>query len=84
MYSAGMVRPVAMAASMLNDSSVGNTVASGTFSPSSLGTVVQNTLDGQNIRNVTVINATVNSLGVLRGLNLQSSMRSAVIDSLRR
>jgi hypothetical protein len=62
----------------------GNVVATGTLSASGIGTVVQNTLDGQNIRNLTVINATVNSLGVLRGLNLQSSLRGAVIDSLRR
>jgi hypothetical protein len=68
----------------LLQSGSGNTVASGSFTPTSLGTVVQNTLDGQNIRTLTVINATVNSLGLLRGLNLQSSLRSAVIDSLRR
>lgn len=68
----------------LIQSGAGNTVTSGTFSSTSLGTVVQNTLNGQKIQSVTVINATVNSLGVLRGLNLQSSMRGAVIDSLRR
>jgi hypothetical protein len=68
----------------LIQSGAGNTVAGGSISPTSIGTVVQNTLDGQKIQNVTVINATVNSLGVLRGLNLQSSLRGAVIDSLRR
>ena len=63
----------------------GNIVASGAnLSPTSVGTIVQNTLDGQKVQTVTVINATVNSLGVLRSLNLQSSLRSAVIDSLRR
>lgn len=68
----------------LIQSGTGNVVSSGTISPTAIGTVVQNTLDGQNIRNLTVIDATVNSLGVLRGLNLQSSLRGAVIDSLRR
>jgi hypothetical protein len=62
----------------------GNTVTTGSIPSGSVGTIVQNTLDGQKIQNVTVINATTNSLGVLRGLNLQSSLRSAVIDSLRR
>ena len=62
----------------------GNTVSAGSISSASLNTVVQNTLDGQKIQSLTVINASVNSLGVLRGLNLQSSLRGAVIDSLRR
>lgn len=61
----------------------GNTVSSGTFTGGAIGTVVQNSLDGQKIQNVTLINATVNSLSVLRSFNLQSSMRGAVIDSLR-
>ena len=68
----------------LVQSGAGNSVSAGSISPTSLGTVIQNTLDGQKIQNVTVINATVNSLGILRGLNLQSSLRGAVIDSLRR
>jgi hypothetical protein len=76
----------------LIQSGAGNSVAGGAFSSSSgvglnanaIGTVVQNTLDGQKIQNVTVINATANSLGVLRELNLQNSLRSSLIDSLRR
>ena len=68
----------------LIQSGAGNTVSSGTFSTTSMGTVIQNTLDGQKIQSATVINATVNSLGLLNGLNLQSSMRGALIDSLRR
>jgi hypothetical protein len=68
----------------LIQSGAGNTVSSGAFSAASVGNVIQNALDGQKIQNVTVINATVNSLGVLRGLNLESSLRGALIDSLRR
>ena len=62
----------------------GNTVTTGAIPSTAISTVVQNTLDGQKIQNVTVVNATVNSLGVVRGLNFQSSLRGAVIDSLRR
>lgn len=80
----------------LIQSGAGNSVAGGAFSSASgagasvglnakaIGTVVQNTLDGQKIQNVTVINATANSLGVLRDLNLQNSLRNSLIDSLRR
>lgn len=62
----------------------GNAFLSGTVPPGSMGTVIQNTLNDQKIQNLTVINATVNSLQVLRDMNLQSALRSAVIDSLRR
>ncbi|HWH84762.1 MAG TPA: hypothetical protein VNU71_21250 [Burkholderiaceae bacterium] len=65
-------------------SGAGNLVASTIVTAGNAGTIVQNTLDGQKIQNVTVINATANSLGVFRNLNLGSSLRSAVIDSLRR
>ena len=68
----------------LIQSGAGNSVVPGVVSSSAIGTVVQNTLDGQKIQNVTVVNATVNSLGLLKGINLQSSLRGAVIDSLRR
>jgi hypothetical protein len=49
-----------------------------------LGTVIQNNLNDQKIQTLTVINAVVNSLQVMRSMNMQQSMRSAVIDSLRR
>ena len=62
----------------------GNVVSPTMISAGSVGTVIQNTLDGQKIQNVTIINATTNSLGLLKGINMQSSLRGAVIDSLRR
>lgn len=68
----------------LIQSGANNVVNIGAFSSTTAGTVIQNTLDGQKIQNVTVINATANSLNVFRGLNLGSSLRSAVIESLRR
>ena len=65
-------------------SGAGNVVAPTIISSTSAGAVVQNTLDGQRIQNLTVINASANSLGLLKGYNLESSLRGAVIDSLRR
>lgn len=46
--------------------------------------VIQNTLDGQAIATVTTVSAAVNSLQVMRTLNLQSAIRDGVVDSLRR
>jgi len=46
--------------------------------------VIQNTLDNQKINTITRIDAVVNSSGIMRSINLQSSMRSAIVDSLRR
>jgi hypothetical protein len=56
----------------------------GPISPATLGTVVQNTLNDQKIQNVTSINATVNSLQLVKSQNFESSLRGAIIDSLRR
>lgn len=61
----------------------GNT-ASVVGTPGTIGTVVQNTLNNQSINNVTVINATVNSMQMLRSLDVQSAVRDGVINSLRR
>jgi hypothetical protein len=63
---------------------VGNSLAAGAPSAASFAAVVQNTLDGQKIQVSTVINANVSGLSMLRNLNLQWAVRSAVIDSLRR
>ena len=62
----------------------GNTYTSGPMSPSAVATVIQNTLDGQSIQSVTKIDATVNSLQMIRAQNFESSLRGAIIDSLRR
>lgn len=83
--TAGRGAPVITSGTLgLIQSGAGNTVAPGTFSSGSIGTVIQNTLDGQKIQNVTVINATTNSLGLLKGMNMESSLRGAISDSLRR
>ena len=62
----------------------GSTFQSGPVSAASLGTVIQNTLNNQKIQSLTLVNATVNSLQMLKAQNFQSSLRSALIDSLRR
>lgn len=62
----------------------GNGMAIGSLSPHATTTVIQNSLDGQKIQALTVIDATANSLGIYRHLDLGASLRGAVIDSLRR
>ena len=64
-------------------SGTGNTFLPGAVSASTIGTVIQNTLDNQNIQSVTTINATVNSGEIVRSLNLQQSVQSAITFSRR-
>lgn len=68
----------------LVQSGSGNTFLPGTVSSTAVGTVIQNTLDHQKIQHVTVVNATVNSMQVLRAMNLQHAVRTAITDSIRR
>jgi hypothetical protein len=68
----------------LVQSGLGNAFQPGTISQTAAGTVIQNTLDNQKIQTITRIDAVVNSSSIIRSMNLQSSMRSAVVDSLRR
>lgn len=68
----------------LVQSGQGNTFLPGVVSSTAVGTVIQNTLDNQKIQHVTVVNATVNSMQVLRAMNLQHAVRTAITDSIRR
>jgi hypothetical protein len=43
------------------------------------GTVIQNSLNNQLIRSQTVINSTVNSMGLLKALNFQGSLGDALV-----
>lgn len=54
------------------------------ISPNLAGTIIQNTLNDQKIQNVTTINATVNSLQVMRSMSLQSTIQDGIVNSLRR
>lgn len=61
----------------------GNVFLAGATSPSSMPSIVQNTLDNQAIRTVTIINASINSLELLRSSNLAASVRNSIADALR-
>ncbi|NML17635.1 hypothetical protein [Azohydromonas caseinilytica] len=67
----------------LIQSGAGNTVLNN-LGPAAIGTVIQNTLNGQKIQTMTVINATANSLSVLKSLDLERNVRGAITDALRR
>lgn len=54
----------------------GNSVRMDLLPPGAL--VIQNSLNNQNIRNLTVIDATTNSLQLLRGINALSSLRDVL------
>lgn len=62
-----------------NNTFVGNALNAG-----ALATVIQNSLDNQNIRAITTINATVNSMEMLRSGQMGQSMRDAMVHSLMR
>lgn len=58
-----------------------------TFDPAALagkmgGTVIQNTLNNQNIQSITTINATTNSLNAFREGSLQEALQQAQLQSL--
>lgn len=59
-----------------------NTVDPATFGHATAATVIQNSLDNQDIRSLTTINATVNSQNMFRSLGLQESLQAGLIGSL--
>lgn len=59
-----------------------NTVDPATFGRATAATVIQNSLDNQDIRSLTTINTTVNSQNMLRSLGLQESLQAGLIGSL--
>ena len=46
-----------------------------------LTTVIQNTLDQQDIRGLTTLNISVNNLSAFHGLNLQDALQSSLVNS---
>jgi hypothetical protein len=62
----------------------GNSAPTQGLGGSAVGTIIQNTLNDQMIQNVMTVNATVNSLQVLKSFDVQSALRSAIHDALRR
>ena len=59
-----------------------NTVDPATFDHATAATVIQNSLDNQDIRSLTTINTTVNSQNMFRSLGLQESLQAGLIGSL--
>lgn len=60
----------------------GNSVDTAAFNQVTAATVIQNSLDNQDIRSLTMINAAVNSQLAFRSLNLQQSLQAGLIGSL--
>jgi hypothetical protein len=50
--------------------------------PSAAATIVQNTLNNQDIKALTTINTTVNTLGAYKALNLQSTLDRAIANTV--
>jgi hypothetical protein len=48
------------------------------------GSIIQNTLNDQTIKSMTVINATSNSLNLIKNLNTQGTLNDAIYNSLGR
>ena len=73
----------AQAASMgLVQNGPGNTFQLTTGNASLPGSIIQNTLNNQNIKSTTVINATSNSLNLIRGINTLDTFSNAINSSL--
>lgn len=73
--------------SALNTVQVTQIGPNNSFDPSALagkmgGTVIQNTLNNQNIQNITTINAATNSLNAFRAGSLQEALQQAQLQSL--
>jgi len=60
----------------------GNSVDASAFNQVTAATVIQNSLDNQDIRSLTTINAAVNSQVAFRSLNLQQSLQAGLVGSL--
>ena len=56
----------------------GNAFDAGAMPAAAVATVIQNSLNNQEIRSLTVVDATVNTLGALKALNFAASMREAL------
>ncbi|TCS37951.1 hypothetical protein EDC30_103243 [Paucimonas lemoignei] len=68
-------------ATALVQNGVGNVAVPGPLPPDSAATFIQNSASHQTIQSMTVINATTNSLELLKGANLQSTLVDALTQS---
>jgi hypothetical protein len=60
----------------------GNAADPASFSSTPGALVIQNSLDKQNIQNLTSIHATVNTLPMFNALNLQDALQSGLVQSI--
>ncbi|MEO8598294.1 MAG: hypothetical protein ABI656_00515 [bacterium] len=60
----------------------GNTIEPGALSQAVGATVIQNTLSNQNIQNLTIIDASTNSLGLLKSINALSTLNDALSNAV--
>lgn len=68
-------------ATALIQNGVGNMVTQGAMSADAAATFIQNSTSNQTIQSMTVINAATNSLELLKGANLQSTLVDALTQS---
>lgn len=68
-------------AAALIQNGLGNTFSQTALSPETAATIIQNSANNQTIQSLTVINAATNSLELLKGANLQSTLLDALTQS---
>ncbi len=73
----------AIAEAGLIQNGAGNFVNAGVSTGLATGTVIQNSLNDQQIQTLTVINTGVNSLGLLKALNTQTAFNDALLGSMK-
>ena len=59
-----------------------NLVGSGLMSEGLTGTLIQNSLNDQQIQTLTVVNTSVNSLGLLKAINTQAALNDALLGAM--
>lgn len=77
------VASLAIAETGVIQNGVGNILTDGVRTALPTSTVIQNTLNDQTIETLTIINAGVNSLGLLKFINTQNTVKDALLDSLK-
>ena len=77
------IASLAIAETGVIQNGIGNILTNGVRSELPASTVIQNTLNDQTIQTLTVINAGVNSMGMLKSINTQTTLKDALLGSLK-
>jgi hypothetical protein len=72
----------AMGTTNVIQNGAGNRFDPSTLNHTTAATVIQNSLDNQNLQSLTTINAAVNSLDIFLNLSLQDSLQAGLVGSL--